>query len=95
MRSSKGKRGLPLLLWTPAIPRYTIPPSALSKEELKTEGAPNTWFGAPHIPRLILTIHGANARGPLLCGRTRMDNQRDSNRIEPLEATAFSADEEA
>jgi hypothetical protein len=32
--------------------------------------------------------------GPLLCGGTRMDQQRDSDWIEPLEATALSDDEE-
>ena len=45
--------------------------------------------------RLVLTSHGAHARGPLLRGGTRMDHQRDSCWIEPLEATALSADEEA
>jgi hypothetical protein len=44
--------------------------------------------------RLVLTSHGPDARGPLLYGRTRMDHQRDSVWIEPLEATALSADEE-
>ena len=44
---------------------------------------------------LVLTSHGSYARGPLLRGGTRMDHQRDSVWIEPLEATALSADEEA
>ena len=51
----------------------------------------------PHAGRgagLVLTSHGAYARRPLLRGRTRMDHQRDSGWIEPLEATALSADEE-
>ena len=44
--------------------------------------------------RVVLTSHGAYARGPLLRGGTRMDHQRDSGWIEPLEATTLSADEE-
>ena len=44
---------------------------------------------------LVLTSHGTYARGPLLRGGTRMDNKSDSVWIEPLEATALSADEEA
>jgi hypothetical protein len=41
----------------------------------------------------------SQAMGPtlaalLLCGETRMDHQRDSGWIEPLEATTLSADEE-
>ena len=43
---------------------------------------------------LVLTSHGAYARGPLLRGGPRMDQQRDSVWIEPLEATALSDDEE-
>jgi hypothetical protein len=45
--------------------------------------------------RLVLTSHGPYTRGSLLRGGTRMDQQRDSDWIEPLEATALSADEEA
>jgi len=44
---------------------------------------------------VVLTGHGADARGPLLCGRARMDHKSDSVWIEPLEATALSTDEEA
>ena len=43
---------------------------------------------------LVLPSHGPYARGPVLCGGTRMDHQRDSVWIESLEATALSADEE-
>jgi hypothetical protein len=43
---------------------------------------------------LVLASHGAYARGHLLRGATRMDNQSDSVCIEPLETTALSADEE-
>ena len=51
----------------------------------------------PHAGRgadLVLTGHGAYARGPVLCCGTRMDHQRDTDWIEPLEATALSVDEE-
>ncbi len=44
---------------------------------------------------MVLTSYGAYARGSLLRGGTRMDHQRDSGWIEPLEATALSDDEEA
>ena len=44
--------------------------------------------------RVVLSSHGAYARGSLLRGGTRMDHQRDSGWIEPLEAAALSADEE-
>jgi len=44
---------------------------------------------------VVLSSHGAHTRGPVLCGWTRMDQQRDSGWIEPLEATALSMDEEA
>ena len=43
---------------------------------------------------MVLTGHGTYACGYLLCGGTRMDHQRDSGWIEPLEATALSVDEE-
>jgi len=52
----------------------------------------------PHAGRgasVVLTSHGPHARGPLLCDGTRMDHQRDSGWIEPLEATTLSDDEEA
>jgi hypothetical protein len=44
---------------------------------------------------LVLTSHGAYASGTLLRGGARMDHQRHSGWIEPLEAAALSADEEA
>ena len=55
------------------------------------------WGRKPQVgngARLILTSHGAYDGGPLLRGGTRMDHQRDSGWIEPLEATALSIDEE-
>lgn len=44
--------------------------------------------------RVVLTSHGPYACGPLLRGGTRMDHQRDSDWIEPLEAPTLSMDEE-
>ena len=44
---------------------------------------------------MVLSSYGAHTRGHPLCGGTRMDHQRDTGWIEPLEATALSADEEA
>ena len=44
---------------------------------------------------LVLTSHGADARSPVLCGGTGMDQQRDTDWIEPLEATTLSDDEAA
>lgn len=43
---------------------------------------------------MVLPGDGAYARGYLLRGGTRMDHQRDSDWIDPLEATALSAYEE-
>ena len=44
---------------------------------------------------LVRASHGPYARGPLLRGGTRMDHQRDSDWIDPLESSALSTYEEA